>query len=113
MNPIAMGLIIVTLTTVFAVSAWRRFNLARVGTTTWESRVDDVPKRLGLVWTFAFFQKKMRYYLAAGLAHQLIFLGFLVLLLRPLTLWGRGFWPRLDLFGLGYEPFLVLSLGAI
>src|SRR6478609_2179394 len=113
MNPIAMGLIIVTLTTVFAVSAWRRYNLARVGTATWETRLDNVPKRLGLVWTFAFFQKKMRYYLAAGLAHQLIFLGFLVLLLRTLTLWGRGFYPSFNLFILGHEPVLGLPLGAI
>jgi len=113
MNPIAMGLIIVTLTTVFAVSAWRRFNLAQVGTATWESRLNEVPKRLGLVWTFAFFQKKMRYYLAAGLAHQLIFLGFLVLLLRTLTLWGRGFSPSFNLFVLGPEPVLGLPLGAI
>ena len=113
MNPVAMGLIIVTLSAVFAVSAWRRFNLARVGTATWESRLNEVPKRLGLVWTFAFYQKKMRNYLAAGLAHQLIFLGFVVLLLRTLVLWGRGFYPSFNLFVLGYEPVLGLPLGAI
>ena len=113
MNPIAMGLIIVTLATVFAVSAWRRINLAKVGTATWESRFNEVPKRLGLVWTFAFFQKKMRYYLAAGIAHQFIFLGFMVLLLRTLVLWGRGFYPSFNLFVLGHEPVLGLPLGAI
>ncbi len=78
MNPVAMALIIVTLSSVFAVSAWRRFNLAKVGTATWESRLTEIPKRLGLVWTVAFYQKKMRYYLAAGLAQQFIFLGFVV-----------------------------------
>ncbi|HET7543837.1 MAG TPA: (Fe-S)-binding protein [Polyangiaceae bacterium] len=113
MNPLAMGLIIVTLSAVFAVSAWRRFNLARVGTATWESRLTEIPKRLGLVWTFAVYQKKMRNYLAAGLAHQLIFLGFVVLLLRTLVLWGRGFWPSFNLFVLGYEPVLGLPLGVI
>jgi len=88
MNPVAMALIIVTLSAVFAVSAWRRFNLAKVGTGTWESRLTEIPKRLGLVWTFAFYQKKMRYYLAAGLAHQFIFLGFVVLRGRVRVLQG-------------------------
>src|SRR6478735_1442039 len=113
MNPVAMALIIVTLSSVFAVSAWRRFNLAKVGTATWESRLTEIPKRLGLVWRFAFYQKKMRNYLAAGLAHQFIFLGFVVLLLRTLVLWGRGFYPSFNLFVLGYEPVLGLPLGAI
>src|SRR3954468_4844596 len=113
MNPLAMTLIIVTLSSVFAVSAWRRFNLARIGKATWESRLTEIPKRLGLVWTFAFYQKKMRYYLLAGLAHQLIFLGFGVLLLRTLVLWGRGFSPTFNLFVLGYEPVWGVPLGAI
>ena len=113
MNPFGMALIIVTLNAVFAVSAWRRFNLLKVGATTWETRLSEIPKRLGLVWTFAFYQKKMRYYLAAGLAHQLIFLGFVVLLLNTLMLWGRGFYPPFNLFILGWEPFLGLPLGAI
>ncbi|HEY4105381.1 MAG TPA: (Fe-S)-binding protein [Polyangiaceae bacterium] len=113
MNPVAMAVIIVSLTAVFAVSAWRRFNLLKVGTATWENRLSEIPKRLGLVWTFAFFQKKMRYYYLAGVAHQLIFLGFLVLLLRTLILWGRGFFPSFNLFVLGPEPVLGLPLGAI
>src|SRR4051794_25108850 len=113
MNPVAMALIIATLSSVFAVSAWRRFNLARVGTATWESRLTEVRKRLGWVWTFAFYQKKMRNYWAAGVAHQLIFLGFVVLLMRTLVLWGRGFWPSFNLFVLGHEPVLGLPLGAI
>jgi heterodisulfide reductase subunit C len=113
MNPVAMALIIVTLNAVFAVSAWRRFNLLKVGKETWESRLTDIPRRLGLVWVFAFYQKKMRYYLAAGLAHQFIFLGFVVLLLRTLVLWGRGFFPSFNLFVLGPEPLLGVPLGAI
>ena len=112
MNPVAMALIIVTLNAVFAVSAWRRFNLARVGSATWESRLTEIPKRLGLVWTYAFYQKKMRYYLTAGLAHQFIFLGFVVLLLNTIMLWGRGFCPSFNLFILGWQPFLGLPLGA-
>ena len=113
MNPVAMALVIVTLNAVFGVSAWRRFNLLKVGNATWESRLSDIPKRLGLVWTFAFYQKKMRYYLAAGLAHQLIFLGFVVLLLNTIMLWGRGFYPPFNLFVLGWQPFLGLPLGPV
>jgi Fe-S oxidoreductase len=101
MNPVLMALIIVTLTGAFAWSARRRWRLLRVGDATWESRVDEPGKRLGNVWTFALYQKKMRNYLAAGLAHQLIFMGFAVLLLRTLILWGRGFDPSFNLFVLG------------
>jgi Fe-S oxidoreductase len=113
MNPVLMALIIVSLSGAFAWSARRRWHLLRVGDATWESRTDRIGERLKAVWTFAFYQKKMRNYLAAGLAHQLIFVGFMVLLLRTLILWGRGFDPRFNLFILGHEPVLGLPLGDI
>jgi Fe-S oxidoreductase len=111
MNPILMTLVIVGLVGAFALSASRRYRLLRSGTETWESRFDRLKQRLGNVWTFAFWQKKMRYYWLAGVAHQLIFLGFVVLLLRTLVLWGRGFDPSFNLFVLGPEPVLGLPLG--
>jgi Fe-S oxidoreductase len=101
-----MALIILSLTGVFAWSARRRWHLLKVGDRTWESRTDRIPERLKAVWTFAFYQKKMRNYLAAGLAHQLIFMGFVVLLLRTLILWGRGFEPSFNLFVLGPQSLL-------
>jgi len=113
MNPILMALVIVGLVGVFAYSALRRYRLLRSGTETWESRFDRLKKRLSNVWTFAFYQKKMRYYWLAGMAHQLIFLGFVVLLLRTLVLWGRGFDPSFNLFVLGPEPVLGVPLGSI
>src|SRR5690606_25000523 len=58
---------------------------------------------LRAVLTFALFQKKMRYYFWAGVAHNAIFAGFAVLLLRTLILWGRGFDPDFNLFILGLE----------
>ncbi|MFO0564457.1 MAG: (Fe-S)-binding protein [Polyangiaceae bacterium] len=103
MNPVAMAVIILSLTSAFLWSASQRFGLLKVGGPTHESRTGDVGARLGRVWTFAFFQKKMRYYLGAGLAHQLIFVGFVVLLLRSLILWGRGFDPAFNLWVLGPE----------
>ena len=103
MNPVAMAVVILSLVGVFLWSAHNRWGLLKVGDHTHESRFDQVGERLGRVWTFAFFQKKMRYYLAAGLAHNLIFFGFLVLLLRSLILWGRGFDPSFSFWVLGPE----------
>jgi Fe-S oxidoreductase len=113
MNPVLMALIIVTLSGAFAWSARRRWHLLQVGDATHESRFDNLGKRVAALWTYAFYQKKMRNYLAAGLAHQLIFMGFVVLLLRTLILWGRGFDPTFNLFVLGPEPVLGLPLGHI
>lgn len=103
MSAIGMGILIASLVGLFAVSAFRRWVLALVGAPTWESRIDQVPRRLQIVWNFAFLQKKLRYYLWAGIAHNLIFFGFLVLLLRTLVLWGRGFDPGFNLWVLGPE----------
>jgi Fe-S oxidoreductase len=108
-----MAAIIVGLVGLFLVAARKRWILMRVGDVPYESRTDRTVERLGRVWTFALFQKKMRYYLWAGLAHQLIFVGFAVLLLRTLILWGRGFDPSFNLFVLGPEGFLGLPLGAV
>ena len=111
MNPAAMGLVIGGLVGLFLWSARRRWALLEVGTTTWESRLSNLVARARAVWTYAFFQKKMRYYLWAGLAHQLIFLGFGVLLLRTIVLWGRGFDPAFNLWVLGSDSPLGLVYG--
>jgi Fe-S oxidoreductase len=113
MNPLLMTLILVGLVGVFAWSALRRTRLLMVGHATAESRTDRLGERLSAVWQLAIAQKKMRYYFVAGLAHQLIFMGFIVLLLRTLMLWGRGFDPSFNLWVLGPEPVLGLPLGAI
>ncbi len=112
MNPIGMAAVIVTLVCMFAWSAHRRWNLLRVGGPTHESRFGDLGSRLVGVWTFAVYQKKMRYYFWAGLAHQLIFLGFVVLLLRSLMLWGRGFDPKFNFWVLGPDPVGGIALGS-
>lgn len=101
MNPIVMALLLVGLIGAFLWTVRRRAGLLAVGSPTPESRTDRMGERLGRVWTFALFQKKMRYYLAAGIAHQLIFVGFSLLLFRVLILWGRGFDSSFSLFVLG------------
>jgi Fe-S oxidoreductase len=50
----------------------------------------------------------MDYYQPAGIAHKLIFVGFAVLLLRTLILWGRGFVPSFSLFVLA--PYTKLGM---
>src|SRR5690606_18253286 len=111
MNPVLMATLLIGLVGVFAVSAVRRFRLLKVGAPTWESRTDRLGERVKAVVRFALLQKKMPYYWAAALGHYLIFFGFLVLLLRTLVLWGRGFDPTFNLWVLGPEPVLGLPLG--
>ncbi|UQA63719.1 (Fe-S)-binding protein [Polyangium aurulentum] len=106
-----MFLIILGLTGAFAYSAAHRWDLLRTGRD--EDRFDKIPDRLKGTWTYAFAQKKMRYYPLAGAAHMLIFAGFMILLLRSIILWGRGFYPAFNLFILGPEGFFGLPLGHI
>jgi Fe-S oxidoreductase len=91
MNPTAMLSILVAALCAFVWSANRRWQLMKVGRPT--NRLDHLLERLIGTWRYAFKQEKMGYYQPAGTAHKLIFVGFLVLLLRSLILWGRGFSP--------------------
>lgn len=111
MNPFLMSVILLGLVGAFLVSAKRRFALLEVGAPTYEDRLSNLKERVTQVLTYAIFQKKMRNYLLAGLAHQLIFLGFGVLLFRTLILWGRGFDPGFQLWVLGPESFLGIVYG--
>jgi Fe-S oxidoreductase len=83
----------------FAWSASRRWQLLKIGRP--ESRLDFIPQRLAGTWRFAFRQEKMDYYNPAGIAHKFIFGGFVVLLVRTLILWGRGFYAPFGLWVLG------------
>ena len=103
MNWIAMLCIIVGALAAFTWSANRRWQLMKVGRP--ENRLDRIPERVETVWRYAFVQEKMDYYQPAGLAHKLIFAGFIILLFRTLILWGRGFMPEWNLFVLGpHQP---------
>ncbi len=113
MNPILMALILIGLVSAFAVSARNRYKLLRVGQPTWETRFDRIPERAREVLRFAVLQTKMPNYKLAAAAHYLIFAGFVVLLLRTLVLWGRGFDPGFNLFVLGPEGSFGAPLGAI
>ncbi len=113
MNPVVMAFIILSLVGLFVWSAHNRWGLLKVGEPTSESRFSNVKARLKAVWVFALYQKKMRYYYLAGIAHQAIFLGFIVLLLRSILLWGRGFDPAFNLWVLGPAAVSGLPFGDI
>ena len=89
MSPVFMALLLIVGWGVFAYSAWRRWRLMMVGAP--ENRADNRVERLGRTVTYALAQIRMPRYRLAGIAHMVIFFGFLVLLLRSLILWGRGF----------------------
>jgi Fe-S oxidoreductase len=117
MNPVLMIALLVGLPTVFLISALRRWDLLRVGRA--EDRFGDLAERVKGVALYAFAQKKMHYYRGPGLAHLLIFAGFLVVSVNTLILWGRGLFPSFNLFvfapwqplGMGYE--LIRDLFAL
>lgn len=98
MNPILMTLVLVIAIALFAWQARRRWRLMRLGPN--ESRFDQLGERLRRTWQFAFAQERMRRYWWAGIAHLLIFFGFLVLLFRSLVLFGRGYAPDFDFWGI-------------
>ena len=98
MNPVAMAALLILALGTFAWVMRRRWRLMRIG--PGEGRWDRVGERLMRTWRYAFVQKRMRRYPGAGIAHLVIFLGFLVLLLRTLILIGRGFSPGFDGWGL-------------
>jgi Fe-S oxidoreductase len=113
MNPLLMGALLLGLWGAFALSAVRRMRLLKTGSSTWEPRFDQLGKRVGAVVRYALMQEKMPNYPLAAAAHYLIFTGFVVLLLRTLLLWGRGFDPAWNLWVFGPEPVLGVPLGTI
>jgi Fe-S oxidoreductase len=95
-NPLAMLSIIVAALAAFGWSADHRWQLLQVG--GWTNRFDRPLERAARVLRYGIKQEKMHKYPGAGLAHQLVFLGFGVLLLRTILLWGRGFEADFGLF---------------
>jgi Fe-S oxidoreductase len=96
MGPTAMLTLLFAALAMFTWSASRRWKLLQIGLP--ESRLDHLGARAAGTWRFAFRQEKMDYYNPAGVAHKAIFVGFLVLQLRTVMLWGRGFYAPFDLF---------------
>lgn len=104
MNPFIMTLLLAAGWGFFAFSAARRWRLLRVGAA--ENRSNLPKQRLAATWRYAIAQLRMRRYPLAGAAHMVIFLGFGVLLLRSLILWGRGFDEEFNFWLFGPEHAL-------
>jgi Fe-S oxidoreductase len=100
MSPTAMLILIFAAFAMFAWSASRRWHLLLVGRPV-PNAVDHLGTRLSGTWRFAFRQEKMDYYNPAGIAHKLIFTGFVLLNFREVVLWGRGFYAPFNLWVLG------------
>jgi Fe-S oxidoreductase len=102
MNPLVMIVVLLSMIGFFAWSSARRFMAlaAAQPEPRFDLEGDSLIKRIQNTLVYAFGQKKMPYYPWAGIAHIFIFFGFQVLLLRVLMLWGRGFDPTFNFFGL-------------
>ena len=99
MSPTAMLTLMFAAFAMFAWSASRRWRLLQVGRPV--ERLDHLAARIRGTWRYAFRQEKMDYYNPAGIAHKFIFFGFVVLLVRTLVLWGRGFYAPFNFWVLG------------
>ena len=89
MSALFMTLLLIAAWGLFGYQALRRWRLMRVGPN--ESRFDQISERLKRTYEYAFAQKRMPRYKWAGYAHKIIFIGFIVLLLRSLILFARGY----------------------
>lgn len=102
MGPIWMTLLLVSTLGFFSWSAYRRLRQVKVGVPDprFEWSGEQISDRAKTLLIYAFGQKKMPNYTLAGFAHIGIFIAFNVLLLNSLMLWGRGFDPSFDFWGL-------------
>ncbi len=92
MSPLWMTLSLLVGFGLFAYSAVRRWQLMMVAKAPL-NRADRVGQRIAATIKYAIGQARMPRYPAAGIAHILVFFGFLVLILNTLILWGRGYVP--------------------
>ncbi len=89
MSALAMTFLLLAGWGAFAWTARRRWKLMMIGRP--EARADRVGQRMKMTVRFAIGQARMPRYQFSGMAHLLVFSGFMVLLLRTLILWGRGY----------------------
>lgn len=90
MSPLGMSLLLIAGLGAFTYTAMRRWRLMRVAQRP-ENRTDHPQERLGRVMRYVFGHQRMFRYEKAGIAHMLIFSGFVILGLRTLILAARGF----------------------
>lgn len=96
MTALIMAVLVVIGLGVFAATARRRWRLMTAAAAP-ANRSDEPGRRVGQVMRYVFGQARMFRYKGAGIAHALIFAGFVVLALRTVILFARGF--------TGYTPY--------
>lgn len=96
MQPILMTLLLVGSFGFFGWTALRRLKL--LTTAPAANRFDRIPERVMAALKFSIGQARMTRYRWSGVAHILVFGGFMVLLLRSIILWGRGYDESFNLF---------------
>src|SRR5262245_7370184 len=100
MNPLVMLILMVVFFGAFAWTAARR--TATLFATKPEPRFsiegDSLASPIRDTVIYALGQRKMPYYWTAGIAHILIFFGFLVVQLNTVKIWARGFYEPFDYF---------------
>ena len=112
MNPAAMTLLLTCGFGLFSWSMVQRWRLLFAGAARRAQPPPDYRQRWKRLLVDGLLQSRLRQYKIAGLAHTLVFFGFVVLLLRTLTLWGRGFSPSFELPTLGRDAPFDGLLGA-
>lgn len=89
MQPYAAGILLVGLWGTFFYSAHKRWKLMTVGGN--DLPMDRIGDRLRKMFKFAIAQARMPRHKWAGMAHMFIYAGALIMLLRGLIMFARGF----------------------
>jgi len=89
MQPIGMLVLIIAAFAGFAYTLNGRWKLMRVG--PWDLSLDPIGERTGRMFKFAVGQWRMPRHPIAGYAHIFIYAGAVIMLLRALILFARGF----------------------
>jgi Fe-S oxidoreductase/nitrate reductase gamma subunit len=128
-NPVVTAVLLLVASAAFVVSGRRRWRLLVIGSRDRKPfRIDRVGERVRGTARFVLGQTRLTRYRGAGLAHKAIFFAFLVLLVRSLILFARGFvddpdfgyWildggtPLGNVYGLIKDVYVVLAvMGAL
>lgn len=92
MNPLVTTVLLAVASAAFVVSAWRRWRLLMIGSTGGRPfPLDRIGERVRGTLRIVLGQARLMRYRMAGFAHKAIFIAFLVLLVRALILFARGF----------------------
>ncbi len=107
MSPVTMSILLLLGLALFTYTAFNRVGLL-LSAQGKEKRLDRIPERIKTTIEYAFGQVRLLLRERKwGLMHAVIFWGFLVVGLRTITLFGRGFSPTFHL------PLLDGRLGDI